>query len=249
MALQTLDRAMAVLRLLGSRPDGMRLTEIQHGVGLSKPTTHRLLAALLSHELAQQDAQTRLYRVGPALDTLRWLRSESGPDLRRICTDPVLRLAEESGDTVFLMARDRLETVCIGRESGSYPIRAITVEMGTRRPLGIGAGGIAILGTLAAAEARRIIDSLAARYAVLPLACAEQIVRCSDQARRLGYAQSDGQVVKGVRGIAMSLRDGSMPIGAVGIAAISERVRASRTPQLIDMLRRERSIIERQLAA
>jgi DNA-binding IclR family transcriptional regulator len=250
VGLQTLDRAMAVLRLLGGRADGMRLTDIQQAVGLSKPTTHRLLTALVSHELAQQDAHTRLYRVGPALDTLRWVRSESGPDLRRICTDPVLRLAEESGDTVFLMARDRLETVCIGRESGSYPIRAITVEVGTRRPLGVGAGGIAILGTLAAAEARRIVASLAPRYAALPLASAEQIVRCSDQARRHGYALSDGQVVKGVRGIALSLRDrAGLPVAAVGIAAISERMRPSRTPQLLEMLQRERRVIEGQLAA
>ncbi|HKB55469.1 MAG TPA: IclR family transcriptional regulator [Ramlibacter sp.] len=249
MGLQTLDRAMAVLRLLGGHADGMRLGEVQHGVGLSKPTTHRLLCALVSHDLARQDPQTRRYRLGAALDTLRWLRSESGPDLKRICSDPVLRLAEESGDTVFLMARDRLETVCIGRESGSYPIRAITVEVGTRRPLGIGASGIAILGTLPAAEARRIVASLKPRLALAPLTSAEQIIRSSDSARRTGYAVSDGHVVKGVRGVAVSLRDrAGVAVGSVGIAAISERMRASRMPQLLEMLRRERAVVEAALA-
>lgn len=240
---------MMVLRLLGAAP-GMRLTDVQRRAGLSKPTAHRLLASLISHELVQQDPHTKLYRVGPALDTLRWVRSDSGPDLKRICTAPVLRLAEESGDTVFLMARDRLETVCIGRESGSYPIRAITVEVGTRRPLGVGAGGIAILGTLPAAEARRIVASLAPRLESAPLTSADQIVRSSDNARRTGYAASDGHVVKGVRGIAVSLRDsGGSPVAAVGIAAISERMRTSRAPQLLEMLQRERSVIEGELAA
>lgn len=249
MALQTLDRAMAVLRLLAGRADGLRLTEVQQAVGLSKPTTHRLLAALVSHELAQQDSRSRLYRLGPALDTLRWVRPESPPDLPRICAAPVQRLAEQTGDTVFLMARDRLETVCIGRESGAYPIRAITIEVGTRRPLGVGAGGVAILGTLPPPEARRIVDSLAPRLAETEITSAEQVLRAADQARRLGYALSDGSVIKGVRGVAVSLRDrGGTPVAAVGIAAISERMRGTRTPELLELLRRERAVIEGELA-
>jgi DNA-binding IclR family transcriptional regulator len=250
MGLQTLDRAMAVLRLLGGHADGLRLVDVQQEAGLSKPTAHRLLMSLVSHELVLQDQRTRMYRLGPALDTLRWVRADSGPDLRRICAAPVQRLAGESGDTVFVMARDRLETVCIGRESGAYPIRAITVEVGTRRPLGVGAGGIAILGTLAPAEARRIVASLAPRFAEYRLTSAEQVNRAADQSRRNGYAISDGHVVKGVRGVAVSVRDRSgAPVAAVGIAAIAERMRANRTPQLIEMLQRERAVVESQLAA
>jgi DNA-binding IclR family transcriptional regulator len=248
MGLQTLDRAMTVLRLLGGRADGMRLVDVQHEAGLSKPTAHRLLMSLVSHELVCQDPRTRVYRLGPALDTLRWVRGESGPDLRRICAPPVQRLAEESGDTVFVMARDRLETVCIARESGSYPIRAITVEVGTRRPLGVGAGGLSILGTLPAAEARRIVASLAPRLAEYRLTSVEQANRTAEQARRNGYAVSDGHVVKGVRGVAVSLRDRTgAPVAAVGIAAIAERMRSNRMPQLVEMLQRERAVIEAQL--
>jgi DNA-binding IclR family transcriptional regulator len=249
MGLQTLDRAMSVLRLLGGHADGMRLVDVQQEAGLSKPTAHRLLMSLVSHDLVSQDPRTRVYRLGPALDTLRWLRAESGPDLRRICAAPVQRLAEESGDTVFVMARDRLETVCIARESGSYPIRAITVEVGTRRPLGIGAGGIAILGALPVAEARSILSSLSARFGEYRLTSLDYANRAVDQARRNGYGISDGQVVKGVRGVAVSVRDRSgAPVAAVGIAAIAERMRSTRMPELVEMLQRECAVIEKQLA-
>jgi hypothetical protein len=37
-------------------------------------------------------------------------------------------------------------------------------------------------------------------------------------------------------------------VAAVGIAAIAERMRANRTPQLIEMLQRERAVVESQLA-
>jgi hypothetical protein len=121
------------------------------------------------------------------------------------------------------------------------PIRAITVEMGTRRPLCIRVGGIAIPWVARCGRSvphRRFAGGALRRIATR--------LRRTDRAR----AQSDGQVVKGVRGIAISLCDRSgMPVGAMGIAAISERVRASRTPQPVDMLRRGRSVIERQLDA
>ncbi len=249
MALQTLDRAMAVLRLLGEHGEGVRLTDVQNGLGLTKPTAHRLLASLVSHGLAQQDRDTRQYLLGPALASLRAPRSQVRIDLAQVCTPSVFRLAEESGDTVFVMGRDQLDTVCLARESGSYPIRAITVEVGTRRPLGVGAGGLSILGTLPAAEARRIVASLTRRLGTQPHTSAAHILRGSDSARRLGYALSDEQVAKGVRGVAVSLRDASgEPIGALGIAAISERLRTARIAQQVDLLRRERALVEGELA-
>lgn len=127
---------MAALHALGaSGPDGMRLIDLQNELSLSKPTAHRLLLALLSHGMVQRDAERRRYRLGHGLQLLARSAAHSGPDLYRICTPAVQRLAEESGDTVFLSARDGLFTVCIDRATGDYPIRAITVEVGSRRPL------------------------------------------------------------------------------------------------------------------
>jgi DNA-binding IclR family transcriptional regulator len=142
VSLQTLDRAVAALHLMASARQDLRLTDITNSLAISKPTAHRLLAALVEHGLAEQDRDTRLYRIGPGAELLGMLSRGSQPDLRSVALPSVYALAESSADTVFLVARDRMETVCIARESGSYPIRAITIEVGTRRPLGVGAGGI-----------------------------------------------------------------------------------------------------------
>jgi DNA-binding IclR family transcriptional regulator len=65
----------------------------------------------------------------------------------------------------------------------------------------------------------------------------------------VGYALSDEQVAKGVRGVSVSLRDAAgEPVGALGIAAISERLRAVRVGQLVDLLRRERALVEARLS-
>src|SRR3989304_4526478 len=55
------------------------------------------------------------------------------------------RIAEKTGDTVFLTARSGNDSVCIDRKEGSFPIKTFTLEVGARRPLGAGAGGPAAL--------------------------------------------------------------------------------------------------------
>ena len=250
VSLQTLDRAVAALRLMASAQQDLRLTDVTRSLAISKPTAHRLLAALVEHGLAEQDQETRLYRIGPGIELLGMLTRGTQPDLRSAAMPSVYALAESSGDTVFLVARDRADTVCIARESGSYPIRAITIEVGTRRPLGVGAGGIAILGALERRECERLVAVLAPRLDALPHTTAAQVAKAAEAARRHGHAFSDEQVVRGVRGVSVAIRDvrGS-PVAAIGIAAIRERLRRERVQELVERLTAERIQIERELKA
>jgi len=251
MGLQTLDRAMAALHALGAGgPDGMRLVDLQKELRLSKPTAHRLMVSLLSHGMVQHEAEQRRYRLGPGLQLLAQSATHPGPDLRRICTPAVQRLAEESGDTVFLSVRDGLFTVCLSRATGDYPIRAITVDVGSRRPLGVGAGGLAILGSLPAAESKRIVEVLRPKFNAFPLCSAAQIAKSQQAARVNGFALSDEKVALGVRAVGVAIHDAEgAPIAAIGLAAIRQRVLADRIPELVAMLVRERVVIEKAVAS
>lgn len=255
MGLQTLDRAVAALQALGSAgPMGMRLVDLQHALALTKPTTHRLLQSLADHGLVRHDDQTRRYRLGPSLGLLAHLAPPQGPDLLKVCTPAIQRLAELSGDTVFVGARDGLYTVCLSRATGHYPIRALTVEVGSRRPLGIGAGGLALLASMPDEEALRIIEVLKPRYAAYPLVSLEQIIASQRLARRQGYAVSDGRVAQGVRGVALALCDpanraypNGTPVATIGLAAIRQRMSQRRIAELVTLLRKEIVWIEQRL--
>lgn len=68
---QSLDRAIALLRAVaGYAPDGARLADLVVRSGLPKPTTRRLLSALVREGLVEQDPASRRYHLGPALDEL-----------------------------------------------------------------------------------------------------------------------------------------------------------------------------------
>jgi len=251
MGLQTVDRAVAVLHLLSvSGPGGLRLVDVQGKLRLSKPTAHRLLMSLVSHGFVDQDEATKRYRLGARLAVLAWSVPQRRPDFGRLASPAAQRLAQRSGDTVFLMACDGLDNVCVGRETGSFPIKALTIEVGTRRPLGVGAGGLAVLGSMPPEEARRAIDTIAARLKDYPLTSPEVIQRGADQARRLGYSVSDGQVATGVRAIAAAVRDvRGVPVGSIGIAAIRSRMMPDRIKELVPWMLEERTEVERLLAA
>ena len=47
-----------------------------------------------------------------------------------------------------------IESLCIDVEEGTYPIRANYLRVGSRRPLGVGAGSLALLAWLAYSRAR-----------------------------------------------------------------------------------------------
>ena len=75
-ASQTLDRAMHVLQLVaGSRADGIGLSELVKRTGLTKPTTRRLLLALIDNGLVEQNDEDRRYYAGAETYALGMLAS------------------------------------------------------------------------------------------------------------------------------------------------------------------------------
>jgi DNA-binding IclR family transcriptional regulator len=242
---------MAVLRSLSAGgEEGLRLVELQRRTGLTKPTAHRLLAALASHGLVSHDAQTRRYRLGHELAVLGWSVADRQQDLRTVSMHSASLLAEETGDTVFVVVRSGFDTVCIERRTGAYPIKALTVDVGTRRPLGVGAGGLAILATLDPPQADAILQAVAERlpaFTRTPLATIRAAVR---EAHRRGYAVSNGYVTEGVRALGVAIRDfRGDAVAAIGIAAILPRIPEQRIAELGRALDRERRRIEARLCA
>src|SRR2546429_9780446 len=60
---QSLDRALEILRLLGSEPE-MRVTDLARRLEVHKSTVFRLLSTLQEHGLVEQNPTTEKYRLG-----------------------------------------------------------------------------------------------------------------------------------------------------------------------------------------
>jgi len=251
MSMQTLDRAIGLLHLLaGSGAEGLRLVDLQLHSGLAKPTVHRILDTFKKHGFVEQTSSTRRYRLGNELAVIGWSAARDVHDLRDLCEEEMVALANRSGDTSFLTIRSGNEAVCIDRQSGAYPVKAFTVDVGTRRPLGVGAGGIALLAALDEERADQFIEESGPRLSAYPNINAKSLRRAVNEARARGYAFSEGFVLKGVRGLAVTVADKeSRAVAAVSLAAIDDRMTPRRIPDLVRILNAHARRIEHRLHA
>ncbi|HSW17188.1 MAG TPA: IclR family transcriptional regulator [Ramlibacter sp.] len=249
MTTQTLERALGLIRILAAAgADGRRLVEMQQESGLTKPTVHRILDTLKNEGVVEQLEETRRYRLGQELAVLGWSAHRTVYDLKELASAEMAAVASKTGDTSYLAIRSGTETVCIDRQTGGYPVKAFTVEVGSRRPLGVGATGVALLAALPPDEAETVLEAIHEGLGRFPNAAARQIREAMTRARRDGFAVSDGLMVKGVRGVAVVIRDASdRPIAAIGTAAISDRMTPKRILAIVKILRMHANHVQQRI--
>lgn len=247
--MKSVQRAAAILKLLAQHPaEGWRLSDISEETGFGKTTAHRLLAALTEAGLARQSPETRRYHLGAELARLGARAARF--DLVELARPSLYRIARETDDTVFLSVREGLEAVCIDRQVGSFPIRTLTLDAGDRRPLGVGAGSLALLAFLPEDEIEAIIAGEEARLSMYPGFAPDILRRLIEQTRAQGYSFNDGRIVAGMCAIGVPvLNEAGAVAAAISMAAISDRVGEDRVPAIVALLQREAASLSAQLGA
>jgi len=245
---QSIERALTLMREIAAHNrTGSRLLDLAHRTGLQRPTVHRMLKCLTLEDMVQQDPDTHRYFLGPMVFELG-LTAAPRFNLREICHPSMTRVAEATGDTVFLTQRSGLDSVCVDRQEGTFPIKTFTLEIGMRRPLGVGTGSLAILSALSEEEVKHVIVSNTPRlpeYGLTPTSLLAQVKR----AQKLGYAVREMPSLAGVRSVGHALHNQSgMAFAALSVSAISSRMNEKRVTELATLLKTEARVVEKQLA-
>lgn len=247
---QSVDRALGLLSLIGREPaEGLPLGEIVSGSGLNKPTTRRLLLALMRAGLVEQEPQTRRYCLGEEAFVLGVLAARRH-GLLEIAMDSLRRLAGETQDTSFLTVRRENYAICLHREEGTYPVRTHALQSGDQHPLGVGAGSLALLAALPDEDVDRVIAAneavLLARY---PGFAPDPMRADIAATRERGFSLNPGRLVASSWGIGRAFRypDGRVA-GALSLAAIDSRMAPARQAELGVLLASEAARMEALLA-
>ncbi len=239
-AIESVDRALRLLQVLGERGSGATLEEVAGAAGLPKSSTHRTLAALRERRFATQQDDGR-YMVGPELLRVAFEFYER-MDLR-VAMRPVLeRLHREVNETVHLGVLDGGDVVYLDKLEPSHPIR-LNSRIGGRIPAHCTGVGKALLAWTyptdeairAWIEERGSLPTRTPRSITSPAALAREMTRI----RADGYARDLEESEPGVRCIAAPLfLGGARPRGAISIAAPRERLSAARMRSLAPVLLR-----------
>jgi DNA-binding IclR family transcriptional regulator len=245
---QAIQRASSLMRLLASRSRaGLRLADVVKASGLEHPTAHRILKGLVAEGLVMQDPGSRHYLLGPLVFELG-LAAAPQFSLPDVCRPSLNRIAEKTGDTVFLTVRSGNDSVCIDRREGSFPIKTFTLEVGARRPLGAGAGGLALLMLLPEQAVSGIVAANSPRFAGYNNLTVPALLKALRRSRELGYALNDIHNTTGAvtLGLPVTNRYGE-PFAAISIGAISSRMTGERQKELVSILRSEVRVIEKAM--
>lgn len=244
---QNIGRATMVLtELAASSQEGLRLTDVVNATSLGKATVHRVLSGLVAHGLVDQDKATGRFFL--SLKLIGWAMAAGDRfGLARLAGPALGRLAQRTQDTVYLSLRSGEEAICIDRREGAFPIKTLTLRVGDRRPLGVGAGSLAMLAFLPDDEVEQVIAAQGAeraRFGIDEMTLRDMIAT----ARQLGYTLNDERLIPGMSAVGVPIRrsDGQ-PFAALSVAAISSRLQLPRRESIAASLNQEAEQIEAEL--
>lgn len=248
------ERLLAILDALADSPErGLRLTDLVDVTGLGKTTAHRLINGLVENGLVEQNADTSRYFVG--LKLLKWAGAASKRfTIQRLAEPALARIADATRDTVYLIAKAGDHAVCVDCFEATYPIKVLTLKIGDRRPLGIGAGSLAILSALNDHDVDRVLLKQAPERREFAIGD-DMLRKRLAESRELGYAFNDVHVfahvneITGMAAVAVPVRksDGT-PVGALHVNSTTERMLEPRRSKVVQILIEEAALLERDLA-
>lgn len=221
-SVQSIERAAAVLRLLGGAGRPIGLAEIAAALDLPRPTAHGIVRTLREVGFVEQDTATSLYRLGAGLRELDHA-VEDRHELRSRCMNWADALAGGSGLAVLVGVVDGSVVQVVHhvfRPDGSTQ----RLRVGSELPLHATALGKCLLAfaPITTPRPRELeLERWTGRTCVTTAGLDEQLAT----ARRRGYATEVGEYQPGNGAAAAPLRSsGGFVVGALGLSGPAEEL-------------------------
>lgn len=236
--LQSLEHATQLLETLRGHPEGLGLTELSRLLGLSKPSTYRILKTLLECQYLVKGETTDKYQLGVKLWQLGCAAVEGAFALRQVPRTVLRRLAEKSGETVNLAVYERGKVIYIDSVESPQALK-LTLRVGEFGPAYCLSSGKVLLAYQPPEEIEAVIRSGLKPYTPRTIVSADRLIRELAKVRVRGVALNNGEYRPGVGGVAVPILDSEgRPLAALSIAGPLIRFSAARI-QIYERLLRE----------
>ena len=224
--IQSVERAAAILAVLGSGTPRLGVTEIAERVGLAKPTVYGLLRTLVKHDLVAQDPFSGKYSLGPGVLQLGNAYLD-GSELRARSLLWAESLAQRANEAVWVATLSGTRVIVLHhvfRPDNTVQI----LEVGAAIPWHACALGHAIVAHLPPQEFAHVIAAERAPLTGRTRTTRAGLGQALAQVRRRGYALENQEATVGDAGIAAPIvsREGTVA-GAIGLVGPVERLLAT----------------------
>lgn len=230
--IQVIDRAVEILNCFSFDHPDLSVTEIAARTGLHKSTAHRILMALEYNDIIRQTSETGHYHLGVKLFALG-NQAVARLSLRDVARPYLIRLMQETKETVHLAMLDEGQVLYLEKVEGPYALR-MPSRVGRRIPTYCTSLGKAMLSCLEEAQVKRQLQGLRLKaYTPQTVKNIDQLLADLSQIRQRGYAVDNEEIELGLRCVGAPIRDYSgCMVGAVSVAGPSARVNLEKLPWL-----------------
>lgn len=205
--------------------NGATVTELADRLDIAKSTAHAHLSTLEQREFVVRNGNT--YQL-----SLRFLELgihvRDQIELSRIAEPLLTKLAEETGEAIWLIVEEHGWAVYLNKAMGEDALQ-IKSTIGERSHLHYLAAGKALLAYVPREDVESIIEQrgLPSRTSHT-ITDPEELFTELDAIRERGYAFNENEEIDGVRGVGVPICADDRAIGAVGIGAPENRLRGTR---------------------
>lgn len=234
---QSIARAIGLLRAVAQHnQSGARLSQLAREVELHVATARRVLQSLASEGLIAYDPVGKLYHLG--LELYRLGHQARQYAIRTRFRQSLEAIAQATQDTVFLLIRLGNDAVCLDMVEGEYPIRTMLINVGFRRPLGVGAGSLALITFDPNVDMDRVLGENEPRLAEYEQLDLKRIRAMATEARQRGYVHSDALFHKDAVSVGVPVFDqAGRVICAITVSAIRSRMDPARRELIYEVVR------------
>lgn len=234
--MNSIEKALAVLRALAMPTGTHRLAEIADKAEIGKATAHRVLQVLVSNNYAQARGDGR-YSAGPALAALaRAVGAEM--DLAQIAEPVLVELQRLTGHTVHFAVRTGRVAVYVAKVEGSKPYQMAS-RVGTQIPLHCTSIGKSVLAHLSDVDRDSVLEPAesGSSSGVLTEDWTRSLLSDLDEIRNCGYAIDDEENEPNVRCVGAPVRgaDGTV-IGGISVSGIAFMLTLEQAHQLAPLV-------------
>ncbi len=218
---KVIEKALRILELYAPGRERLSLEQIVNATGYPKPTAFRILKTLEKGGVVSFDSASNSYCLGLKLLELGGMVYES-LSLRKAAASQLDRLSQELRATLLLGIIREDHLLYIDKRESNSLIR-VSSYMGLKRPPHYGMLGMVLLAFMEETERMRLLKAYPPK-SLTPATVTDmkELMRRLEETRRLGYYLESGEVIEGVVGIGVPLRDFSGAVVAALGAAFLE---------------------------
>lgn len=221
---QSLERALTILNKLSEYPDGIQITRLAEEVGLTKSTTHRLLATLVNMNYVSKSNETDKYKLG--LQVLFLSKDLLNNSNIVSAAKPLLeQLSRELNENVHLCIEDSYKVVYIDKIESNQPIKMAS-RIGSRASMYSTAVGKVLLSGMDQKQLNNAISKMNfIQKTAATITTPEALYQEIEQVKQQGFALDNLENEEFMRCIAFPIYnyEGKI-IASFSISGLSERM-------------------------